>query len=86
MLFPTDPFSCTATVLIPVPAVIDSCSRFRLETEILTIDEEPLYFIDHDEDRTIPNMEIGDYIIRYTVYDICGGSATLDCLFRGSGY
>lgn len=82
MLFSADPYTCTGTVEIPVPNVQDSCDQWQLVTEVLTADGMPLDTLYPGDSRVFTALPLGDYIIRYAVTDVCGGSSVIECLFR----
>ena len=82
MLFPADPYSCTGTVEIPIPNVQDSCDQWQLVTEIMMADGTPIDTFYAGDSRILEGLPLGDYIIRYLVTDYCGGSTTIECIFR----
>ncbi|NBC06003.1 MAG: T9SS type A sorting domain-containing protein [Bacteroidetes bacterium] len=88
MLFPTDPFDCTATIDVPMPEVEDACSEeWEILTEVLAVDVSDGSFtvIDTLLDGELPlitGLEIGEYKFRYTVTDECGNSTQQLCHFR----
>ncbi|RME93327.1 MAG: T9SS C-terminal target domain-containing protein [Bacteroidetes bacterium] len=73
---PTETFECTATIEVPIPTVTDACAGdWTVTTELLDLDGNVLYTIGPDEPRFIPNVEIGEYVLRYDVTDDCGNAA-----------
>ncbi|MCB9327055.1 MAG: T9SS type A sorting domain-containing protein, partial [Lewinellaceae bacterium] len=88
MLFTTDPFECTGTVEVPMPIVSGGvCSSpdftWTAITQIWTMDgTEMIALILPGDDRTLFDVPVGDYIVRYIVTDDCGVSTTQDCYFR----
>lgn len=88
MLFPMDPFECTATVEAPLPDIINTCGEVNwlVRTEILQIvgpDTLILATFEPGEDRVISDLEASDYIFRYTVFDEDGDySVEKLCVFR----
>ena len=84
MLFTTDPNQCTATVEVPMPDVAENCSpSYTVFTEVWANNGTQLIATMNDGDnRTLTDLEIGDYIIRYFVMDAFGVQTQLDCIFR----
>ncbi|HMQ96940.1 MAG TPA: DUF11 domain-containing protein [Candidatus Nanoperiomorbaceae bacterium] len=90
MLFSTDPFDCSATILVPFPEVTSECSdTWTVLTEVVrydtignTVIEVILATIEHDDPRLITGIELGDYFFRYTVMDGCGNIVVRECRFR----
>jgi uncharacterized repeat protein (TIGR01451 family) len=83
MMFPTDPFECSATVLVPMPEVTDNCSdNWSVITQIVNAQNEVVYTILPGQNRTITGVQIGDYRFRYIVTDECGNTTIKECPFR----
>ncbi|MCB0631185.1 MAG: DUF11 domain-containing protein [Lewinella sp.] len=88
MLFPLDPFECTATVEAPLPDIINTCGEVNwlVRTEILQVvgpDTLILATFEPGEDRIITGLAPADYIFRYTVFDEDGEhSVEKRCIFR----
>ena len=85
MLFPVDPFECTATLEVPLPDVTSPCGSddWFVRTEVYSdTTQAPLYEIGVDDDRTISDVAIGDYLIRYIVFDDVGREFIHYCIFR----
>ena len=86
MLFgTTDPAGCNADIRIPLPeitATSEACDDFAVNITVSdTLGNTIAVFGDNDA-RLIGNLGIGDYIITYTVQDICGNVVQQDCRFR----
>jgi uncharacterized repeat protein (TIGR01451 family) len=76
ILFPVDVFECTATIEVPYPTVTDACgSGWSVVTELTTLNGTVLTTIGTNELRFIPDLGIGDYLLRYYVTDDCGNAA-----------
>jgi uncharacterized repeat protein (TIGR01451 family) len=74
MLFPLDPFECTATVEAPLPDIFNTCGEvdWLVRTEILQVvgaDTLILATFEPGAERVITGLEPADYIFRYTVFD-----------------
>ncbi len=84
MLFTTDPDECTATVTIALPEITGiSEALVEVETQIYSLpDTIPVDTFYAGEPRTLYDVEIGDYLIRYIVTDNDGNIYTQDCIFR----
>lgn len=85
MLFGVDPFICTATLEVPFPVISSPCGPgdWMVRTEVYAdTTQAPLYTIGPDDDRTITNVGLGDYIIRYIVFDDVGREFMHHCIFR----
>ncbi|MEL6274125.1 MAG: hypothetical protein AAFU03_03325, partial [Bacteroidota bacterium] len=76
MLFSTDTFNCLADVPIPLPELVNICdtNNWVINTTVFTIDTLDngaldttviAFFTIDDEDRTVPNLPLGDYFILY---------------------
>ncbi|WP_211356804.1 DUF7507 domain-containing protein [Phaeodactylibacter luteus] len=91
MLFPTDPFDCSATIEVPMPEVEDACSdTWTVLTEVLSVQPDgqgnmnlvALDTLFSGDLRLITGLEIGEYKFRYTVTDDCGNTTEQLCHFR----
>jgi hypothetical protein len=84
LVFPVDVFECAATIEVPYPQVTDACgSGWTVETELITLGGSVLYTIGADELRLIPEVALGDYLLRYSVTDNCGNAAApITCRIR----
>lgn len=87
MLFPMDPFDCSATVEAPLPDIINTCGdqEWMVRTEVLQVsgpDTLILAIFEPGEDRIISDLAAGDYLFRYTVFDDEGHQVEKQCVFR----
>ena len=85
MLFGVDPFECTATLEVPLPVISSPCGPgdWMVRTEVYQdTTQAPLYEIGPLGDRTISTVGLGDYIIRYIVFDEVGREFIHHCIFR----
>lgn len=87
MLFPLDPFACTATVEAPLPDIINTCgvSEWMVRTEVLQVigaDTTVLATFEPGEERIIADLPPADYLFRYTVFDNEDHSVEKICIFR----
>ncbi|MEZ5039123.1 MAG: T9SS type A sorting domain-containing protein [Saprospiraceae bacterium] len=83
VLFSTDPALCTATIDIPEPTFdqVGCAQGWQLRTEIRDSEGNVVATIANGENRTITGVEIGDYLIEYTVFDDCGAATSTTCFF-----
>ncbi|PHN03566.1 T9SS type A sorting domain-containing protein [Flavilitoribacter nigricans] len=87
MLFPLDPFACTATVEAPLPDIINTCGEqnWMVRTEVLqVVGDETLVLATFEpgEERVITDLPPADYLFRYTVFDNEDHSVERLCVFR----
>ena len=83
MLYPTDPYECTATMLVPLPNVITTCDQgWIVTTEVFDENGALITTIGSNASRLLGNLSVGDYTIRYSVTDNCGKQAAGDCIIR----
>ncbi|MEZ5039122.1 MAG: hypothetical protein R2828_04495 [Saprospiraceae bacterium] len=85
MLFQVDPFECTATLEVPFPVVSSPCGPgdWLVRTEVYSDTTlAPLFVIGPNDNRTITDVPIGDYFIKYIVYDEVGREFIHYCIFR----
>jgi uncharacterized repeat protein (TIGR01451 family) len=83
MIFATDPFECSATILVPMPEVTDNCSdNWSVTTHIVNAQGDVLYTILPGAARTVTGVGIGDYVFRFIVTDECGNTTVKECAFR----
>lgn len=87
MLFPLDPFECTATVEAPLPDIINTCGEqaWMVRTEVLQVvgaDTVILATFEPGEERIISDLPPADYLFRYTVFDEDDHVVEKICVFR----
>lgn len=87
MLFPLDPFECTATVEAPLPDIINTCGvkTWMVRTEVLQVvgtDTLVLATFEPGEERIIADLPPADYLFRYTVFDDEDHVVEKICVFR----
>lgn len=87
MLFPLDPFECTATVEAPLPDIINTCGvrSWMVRTEVLQVvgaDTLILATFEPGEERVITGLSPADYLFRYTVFDNEDHVVEKLCVFR----
>lgn len=87
MLFPLDPFACTATVEAPLPDIINTCGvkQWMVRTEVLQVvgaDTLVLATFEPGEARIIADLPPADYLFRYTVFDDEEHMVEKICVFR----
>ena len=83
-MIPTDPYDCVATAELPLPVVtLAGCAAgYTVLTELVDAEGVVIATIQDGEDRTVENMVIGNYTLRYTVTDGCDGQAIQECLMQ----
>jgi len=81
---PTDPYDCVATAELPLPVVtIVGCEAgYTVLTELVDADGVVIATIEDGADRTVENMAIGNYTLRYLVTDACEGQAVQECILQ----
>jgi len=89
----TDPFACTATVVLPFPKVEDLCGPYQVAVEFYTVQHTGSYGFPTDPDTTllqafpfsneeqviVYEVPIGQHFARFIVRDECKNRAELDC-------
>ncbi|RMF00840.1 MAG: T9SS C-terminal target domain-containing protein, partial [Bacteroidetes bacterium] len=84
MLYTTDPFECTAQVLVSVPDVTGACEQgfFTYTVALVDLNGNVLEMITSDDPQVFERVALGDYFLRYVVTDDCGNTAIRDCRIR----
>ncbi|MCB9081260.1 MAG: hypothetical protein H6555_06075 [Lewinellaceae bacterium] len=87
----TDPFSCTAALLVPAPQVVDSCSAYTWQASVVVEEEQ---VVDGQLKKVrivigtahsgmprpvISGIPVGCHELIYTVRDACENTATAVC-------
>ena len=89
----TDPFGCTATVVLPFPEVTELCGPYEVAVSFFTASHTDPHGFSKDPDitlfRTFPfssddqvivtDVPIGQHFARFTVRDECKNLAEVDC-------
>ncbi|MGH1434661.1 MAG: T9SS type A sorting domain-containing protein, partial [Lewinella sp.] len=84
MLYRTDPFECTSTVVVTPPEVSGACGDGDITFTVELVNQfgTVLQTIAAGEPLVFENVSLGDYFLRYNVMDDCGVTGTRDCTIR----
>jgi uncharacterized repeat protein (TIGR01451 family) len=84
MLYRTDPFECTSTVVVTPPVVSGACGDGDITFTVALVNQfgTVLQTIAAGQPLVFENVSLGDYTLRYTVMDDCGVTGTRDCIIR----
>jgi hypothetical protein len=89
MLYRTDPFECTSTVVVTPPVVNGACGDGDITFTVALVNQfgTVLQTIAAGQPLVFKNVSLGDYHLRYTVTDDCGVTGTRDWdLLEGYGF
>ncbi|MEZ4984487.1 MAG: T9SS type A sorting domain-containing protein [Saprospiraceae bacterium] len=84
MLYQTDPFDCSATVVVTTPDVTGACGdgSYTVSVDLVNMFGNVIATIDAGQPMVFNGVVPGDYFIRYRVTDTCGNTVTQDCRIR----